>query len=188
MTKGLDPGAAYRRVVVELGPETRPRPLEVGSGVNEVGAWANGVAAARVALAHQLIGAARWMLDAARAHAIDREQFGRPVASFQAIRHKLAEALVAIEGAESVANACTDHVDPLLAAVAKSLAGKAARTTATHAQQVLAGIGFTTDHDFHRWLKRALVVDTVFGSATSIPGEIGHQLLAAGGAPRLMEL
>ena len=132
-----------------------------------------------MALAHQLIGASRWMLDAARTHAIDRTQFGRSVASFQAVRHKLAESLVAIEGADSVAGACTDDVDPLLAAVAKSLAGKAARTTATHAQQVLAGIGFTTDHEFHLWLKRTLVVDTVFGSASSIPTEIGYALLAA---------
>ena len=128
------------------------------------------------------------MLDAARTHALDREQFGRPVASFQAVRHKLAESLVAIEGADSVAGACTDDVDPLLAAVAKSLAGKAARTSATHAQQVLAGIGFTTDHEFHLWLKRTLVVDTLFGSASSIPTEIGYQLLAAGSAPRLLEL
>ena len=143
-----------------------------------------GVAAARVALAHQLIAASRWMLDAARTHAIDRTQFGRSVASFQAVRHKLAESLVAIEGADSVAGACTDDVDPLLAAVAKSLAGKAARTSATHAQQVLAGIGFTTDHEFHLWLKRTLVVDTVFGSASSIPTEIGAELLARGAARR----
>ena len=141
-----------------------------------------------MALAHQLIAASRWMLDAARTHAIDRTQFGRSVASFQAVRHKLAESLVAIEGADSVAGACTDDVDPLLAAVAKSLAGKAARTSATHAQQVLAGIGFTTDHEFHLWLKRTLVVDTVFGSASSIPTEIGAELLAAGRAPRLLEL
>jgi alkylation response protein AidB-like acyl-CoA dehydrogenase len=150
------------------------------------------VAAARVALAHQLIASSRWMLDAARTHAIDREQFGRPVASFQAVRHKLAESLVAIEGADSVTGACTiqvgGDVDPLLAAVAKSLAGKAARTSATHAQQVLAGIGFTTDHEFHLWLKRTLVVDTVFGSASSIPTELGDALLAAGTAPRLLEL
>ena len=187
-TSGLDPGAAYRRVRVELGPDSQTRSRGVESGMNEVDAWGRGVAAARVALAHQLISSARWMLEAARTHAIDRSQFGRPVASFQAVRHKLAEALVAIEGAQSVAHACTDDVDPLLAAVAKSLAGKAARTAATHAQQVLGGIGFTTDHEFHRWLKRVLVVDTVFGSATSLPTEIGRQLLAAGGAPRLIEL
>ncbi|MET0661554.1 MAG: acyl-CoA dehydrogenase family protein [Ilumatobacteraceae bacterium] len=179
---GLDPGAPYRRLVIDLPADA------LGSRWDGSGVWEAAVAAGRVALAHQLIGGARWMLDAARTHAVDREQFGRSVASFQAVRHKLAESLVAIEGAASVANACTDDVDPLLAAVAKSLAGKAARTTATHAQQVLAGIGFTTDHEFHRWLKRTLVVDTVLGSSSSIPTEIGNELLARGGAPRLLEL
>jgi alkylation response protein AidB-like acyl-CoA dehydrogenase len=192
----LDPGSAYRRLVMDLpadafgsfgvGAETNRSSFGVGAGTNR--AWDGAVAAGRVALAHQLIGGARWMLDAARTHAVDREQFGRSVASFQAVRHKLAESLVAIEGAASVTNACNDDVDPLLAALAKSLAGKAARTTATNAQQVLAGIGFTTDHEFHRWLKRTLVIDTVLGSSSSIPTEIGAELLARGGAPRLLEL
>ena len=198
----LDPGSPYRRLVMDLpadafgsfgagagtnrgsfgvGAETNRGSFGVGAETNR--AWDGAVAAGRVALAHQLIGGARWMLDAARAHAVDREQFGRSVASFQAVRHKLAESLVAIEGAASVTNACNDDVDPLLAALAKSLAGKAARTTATNAQQVLAGIGFTTDHDFHRWLKRTLVIDTVLGSSSSIPTEIGAELLARGGAP-----
>ena len=93
-----------------------------------------------------------------------------------------------IEGAAAVAEAADDPVDPLLAALAKSLAGQAARATATHAQQVLAGIGFTTDHPFQRWLKRALVLDVVLGSSTSLPGEIGAELLRRGDAPRLVEL
>ena len=192
----LDPGSSYRRLVLALPADafgsfgaragTNRSSFGVGAGTNR--AWESAVAAGRVALAHQLIGGARWMLDAARTHAVDREQFGRSVASFQAVRHKLAESLVAIEGAASVTNACNDDVDPLLAALAKSLAGKAARTTATNAQQVLAGIGFTTDHEFHRWLKRTLVIDTVLGSSSSIPTEIGAELLARGGAPRLLEL
>jgi len=177
----LDPGRPFRRIRVELDGASCT-PVDVSAG------WPTGVAAARAALAHQLIAGARTMLDQAREHAIDREQFGRPVASFQAVRHKLAEALVAIEGAAAVADVCTDDTDPLVATLAKSLAGKAARTTATHAQQVLAGIGFTTDHPFHLWLKRTLVLDTLFGSSTSLPGEIGAELLARGHAPRLVEL
>jgi alkylation response protein AidB-like acyl-CoA dehydrogenase len=106
------------------------------------------------------------------------------------VRHRLAESLVAIEGAAPVAAAAVEDAtaDPLLAATAKSLAGRAARVTGGHAQQVLAGIGFTTDHPFHRWLKRTMVLDTVFGSARTIPAEIGHTLLASRRAPRLVEL
>ena len=58
---------------------------------------------------------ARWhrraMLALARQHALDRVQFGRPVASFQAVRHRLAETLVAIEGAEATLSAATDNLD-----------------------------------------------------------------------------
>ena len=167
----LDPGHAYRRARVEL-EAAAVIPL-AGAGT-----WGDAVVAARVALAHQLVAAARTMLELARQHTLDRVQFGRPIASFQAVRHKLAASLVEIEGAAAAAGAAVEDADPLVAAVAKSLAGHAARTTATHAQQVLAGVGFTTDHVFHRWLKRVLVLDVLWGSATSLPADIGADLLA----------
>jgi alkylation response protein AidB-like acyl-CoA dehydrogenase len=151
-------------------------------------AWRDGVRDARTALAHQLIGASRRMLGLAQAHAMDRIQFGRSIASFQAVRHKLAESLVAIEAAAAAADAAVGVPDDLMAALAKSLAGKAARVTATQAQQVLAGIGFTTEHPFHRFLKRTMVIDTLFGSARTLPAEIGRALLAQRNAPRLIEL
>ena len=128
------------------------------------------------------------MLDLARAHAVDRIQFGRSIASFQAVRHKLAESLVAIEAAAAVADAAVEDPTTSSAAVAKSLAGKAARVTAAHAQQVLAGIGFTTEHPFHLLLKRTMVIDTLFGSARTLPVEIGRTLVARRTAPRLVEL
>ena len=178
---GLDPDAAYRRIRAELdGSDTTTATV--------TGSWATAVAAAQVALAHQLTGAARTMLEEARQHAVDREQFGRPVATFQALRHKLAEAFVQIEGAAAAADVWDEGADPLIAALAKSLAGQAARTTATNSQQVLAGIGFTTDHSFHRWLKRSLVVDQLFGSAATLPAVIGKDLIHRGEAPRLVEL
>ncbi len=179
--QGVDPGHAYRRLSMEIEADALT-PLATR------GTWEAAVAAAQVALAHQLMGGARWMLAEARQHAIDRVQFSRPVASFQAIRHRLAESLVQIEGAASVAQGCLHDPEPILAALAKSLAGQAALTTATHAQQVLAGIGFTSEHQFHRWMKRALVIDTLFGSASSLPAEIGNKLLSHGSAPRLIQL
>ena len=178
----LDPGRSYRRASADLS-------VEDAAVVLATDAWDDAVRDARVALAHQLIAGSRSMLELARQHAVDRVQFGRPVASFQAVRHKLAEVLVAIEGAATVADACLgDECDPLVATVAKSLAGAAARLTGANAQQVLAGIGFTTDHPFHLSLKRMTVVDTLFGSAHTLPAEIGRSLLASRGAPRLVDL
>lgn len=178
---GLDPARAYRRARIEVA-------VADVSTVETDGTWTDAVALARTALAHELIASARTMLDHARSHAVDRVQFGHPVSGFQAVRHKLAESLVHIEAAAAATDVCGPGGDPLIPALAKSLAGKAARTSAGNAQQVLAGIGFTTEHPFHRWLKRSLVVDMLFGSASSLPAEIGHDLLARGGAPRLVEL
>ena len=176
---GIDPAGAFQRVEARLG-RTAPRAVS--------GSWAEALGAGRHALAHQLVAASRWMLAVAREHALSRVQFDRPVSSFQAIRHKLAEALVEIEAAASVAAAASDAADPLLDMLAKSLAGKAALTAARHAQQVLAGIGFTDEHPFQLRLKRVLVLDAVLGSAASLPADIGRALLAEGTAPKLIEL
>ena len=178
---GIDPGHAYRHMSARV-PTDAMTPLETE------GNWQTATTAARMALAYQLLGGARWMLEEARQHAVDRVQFGRPVASFQAIRHKLAESLALIEGAQSVAEACLRTPNPLLAALAKSLAGQAALTTATHAQQVLAGIGFTAEHSFHLALKRTLVLDTLYGSSKWLPTEIGRDLLIYGDVPRPIRL
>jgi alkylation response protein AidB-like acyl-CoA dehydrogenase len=72
--------------------------------------------------------------------------------------------------------------------LAKSLAGRAARIAATQCQQVLAGVGFTAEHPFHRYLARTVVLDRVLGSAAELPAQIGAELAAAGAIPRLAEL
>jgi hypothetical protein len=152
------------------------------------GAWDDAVALARRAVAHEIAGASRTMLDLARTHALERVQFGRPVARFQAVRHKLAEALVAVETLDAVLGAAADEPSVTTAALAKAAAGRTARIVATHAQQVLAGIGFTTDHAFHRSFKRTIVLDGLFGSADTVTRELGRTLLASGDVPTLVEL
>ena len=67
------------------------------------------------------------------------------------MRHRLAETLVAIEAADAVLDAAWEDGVAGTAAVAKALAGRGARTASRHCQQVLAGIGFTTEHEFHRY-------------------------------------
>ena len=178
---GIDPDRAYRHLSIRVRPDELA-PIETD------GDWQTAMTAGRMALAHQLIAGARWMLSEARQHALDRVQFGRPVASFQAIRHKLAESLVLIEGAESLAGASLRDPDPMLAGLAKSMAGQAALTTAAHAQQVLAGIGFTAEHRFHLWFKRMLVLDALLDSSQSLPTEIGRDLMIYGTVPRLIQL
>lgn len=143
------------------------------------------VAAGRLALGWWLVGTSRTMLSLARTHALDRTQFGKPVASFQAVRHRLAETLVAIEGAEATLLAASDDLGSLLA---KAAAGKAALIAARHCQQVLGGIGFTAEHDLHRHIRRALVLDGLLGSTRELTCEAGALIRSSGSAPRLVNL
>jgi hypothetical protein len=143
---------------------------------------------ARRALGWWLVGSARAMLALARQHALDRVQFGKPIASFQAVRHRLAETLVAIEGAEATLGLPgTDNPD-LTGMLAKAAAGKAALTAAKHCQQVLGGIGFTAEHDLQHHIKRALVLDGLLGSSRELTKKAGAGLRARGTAPRLADL
>jgi len=154
----------------------------------EHGAWDRAVVAAQRALGHQILGSGRRMLALARDHAIERVQFGHPVASFQAVRHRLAEAFVALEAADAALVAAWDEPGELTGALAKSLAGRAGRVAAAASQQVLAGIGFTAEHELHRHVRRVAALDGLFGSSASLPRSIGAQLVAARTVPRLIEL
>src|SRR6185369_10513194 len=151
-------------------------------------AWSSAVALGQRAVAHHTAGACRAMLDLARTHALQREQFGRPIARFQAVRHRLAEALVAVEALDATLTAARDDPGPETAALAKAVAGRTSRTVSRHCQQVLAGIGFTTEHRFHRYLKRTMVLEGLFGSADQIVLDVGRRLLATRHVPTLIEL
>lgn len=145
--------------------------------------------AGRRALGWWLAGASRAMLSLARRHAVDRVQFGRRISSFQAVRHRLAETLVAIEGAEATLQvADVQPGDDLAALLAKAAAGQAALTTARHCQQVLGGIGFTAEHRLHHHVKRSLVLDGLLGNARELTREAGKAVHDAGSAPRLAHL
>jgi hypothetical protein len=150
--------------------------------------WESAVSLGRRAIGHQTAGACHAMLDLACTHASERVQFGRPVARFQAVRHRLADALVAVEALEATLATAADAPDPETAALAKAVAGRTARTVAAHCQQVLAGIGFTTDHPFHRYLKRTIALDGLFGSADEIVVAIGRDLLTTRRVPTLIDL
>jgi hypothetical protein len=150
--------------------------------------WSAAVVLARVALGHELVGAARKMLELGCDHALERVQFGQPIATFQAVRHRLADTLVAIETAEAALSAAWEDESPQTAAMAKALAGKAARTASRHGQQVLAGIGFTTEHPFHRFVRRVLVLDELFGAARTLTRTLGDDLLRTRQLPPLLPL
>lgn len=155
---------------------------------SEAADWRTAVTLAQLAIGHELVGAARTMLGLAREHALERIQFGRPISEFQAVRHRLADTLVAIETADTVLAAAWEDRSPKTAAMAKALAGRGARTAARHCQQVLAGIGFTTEHALHRYVRRTLVLDELFGPARSLTLALGTELLRTRRLPALLPL
>jgi hypothetical protein len=178
--QGVDPDAGFRAVRVQA--------ATVDAKHLDAASWDAAVALGRRAIAHQMAGACRAMLALARTHALERLQFGRPIAQFQAVRHRLADALVAVEALEAAASAAGDQPNAETASLAKAFAGRAARSVAAHCQQVLGGIGFTTEHAFHRFLKRVLLLEGLFGSTDEIVVSLGRRLLAARKVPTLIEL
>jgi len=178
--RGVDPDAGLRAV--------RVHGSAAGATRLDPAVWPKAVALGRRAVAYQIAGAGRTMLDLARTHALERVQFGRPIARFQAVRHRLADALVAVEALEAALTAAREEPNPDTAALAKAVAGRTAHTVARHCQQVLAGIGFTTEHSFHRFLMRVLAFEGIFGSADAIVLDIGRRLLAERRVPTLIEL
>ncbi len=128
------------------------------------------------------------MLNLACAHALERIQFARPIARFQAVRHRLADALVAVESLEASLDAARETPNADTAALAKAVAARTARSVASHCQQVLAGVGFTAEHPFHRFLKRTMALEGLFGSADEIVVDVGRRLLAERRVPTLIEL
>ena len=178
--RGIDPAAGLHAVRVEAAAP--------GATRLDPAAWRTAVAFGRRAVTHQIAGASRTMLDLARGHALERMQFARPIARFQAVRHRLADALVAVEALEASLTAAREEPSPDTAALAKAIAGRTAHSVARHCQQVLAGVGFTTEHPFHRLLKRTLALEGLFGSADAIALDTGRRLLAERRVPTLIEL
>jgi hypothetical protein len=139
--------------------------------------WEGALGRGRLALGHELVGAGRAMLELARLHALERVQFGRPIAAFQAVRHRLAEAFVGLEAAAALLDATWDDPSPEGAAMAKALAGRSARNAARHCQQVLAGIGFTSEHALHRYVRRVMVLDQLLGAGRELTRQLGVDML-----------
>ncbi len=137
---------------------------------------------AKVALAAEMMGGAQKVLETTVEYTKVREQFGRPIGSFQAVQHKCANMMVDVEGAKSavyyaawaVSNDAPDA--RTAAAVAKAAASDAYRRTAADGIQVHGGIGFTWEHDMHLYFKRAKSSEFTFGDA-NFNREIVAQLI-----------
>jgi alkylation response protein AidB-like acyl-CoA dehydrogenase len=137
--------------------------------------WATlrrGLDRALVGVSAELAGTAQRVLELSVEYAKVRQQFGRPIGTYQAISHRCADMLVAVESAKSLVYHAAWALDndvpeaPLAAAMAKAYASDAARSVAGGGLQVHGGIGFTWEHDIHLYLKRAKWGEATLGNAS----------------------
>ena len=135
---------------------------------------------ASMALALDQVGVAQWCLDTSVDYAKTRYQFGRAIGSFQAVKHKCADMLVAVEHARSAAYYAARVADDptefeIAAPLAKSVCSEAATSASAETIQILGGIGFTWEHDAHLYFKRAKTTALMFG-------DVRHQRRLLGAA------
>jgi alkylation response protein AidB-like acyl-CoA dehydrogenase len=185
VVRGVDGDGAESLYAVELG-DARPAAETAMDCTREVGwlrfdrtpaarqggadAVARFVDFGAMAYAAEMLGLAQAALDLSVAYAKEREQFGRPIGSFQAVKHRCADMLVDVEGMRSAvyyaAWAIGADVDASVAAsTAKTWCSDASRRVMASTLQVHGGIGFTWEHDAHLFLKRSQLDEVSFGDA-----------------------
>ena len=130
-----------------------------------------------------LVGAADRLIEMAAGYAVERHQFGRPIGSFQAVKHLLADAFVKVEMARPAVYRAAwsiDEEEPSAvrdASMAKACAADAAMLASRSALQVHGAIGYTWEHDLHLWMKRVWGLARVWGDAASHRASVFSALL-----------
>jgi len=148
-------------------------------------AWSAAVAKGRWALAAELVGIGKRVVADAVSYTCERKQYGKAIGSFQALQHRMAGAYATVIGASHGAHEAAVLGTPWPALVAKATAGRAAEEACTQAQQCYGAIGFTWEHDFHRYLRRTFVLDRLLGDWRTLESEIGNELLATKVVPKI---
>jgi alkylation response protein AidB-like acyl-CoA dehydrogenase len=161
-----EPAMDRTRSLARLSVEGRPA-LRLGDGRAVEALWDRVV----TALCAEMLGGAARVLETTVEYAKDRVQFGRPIGSFQAVKHRCADMLVDVEGMRSAAYYAAWAVgagDPDAAAAAsaaKVWCSEASRRVMGSGLQVHGGIGFTWEHDLHLFVKRAQLDQVSYGDA-----------------------
>ena len=178
----VDPGAAGldRRVLPTLDQTRKLARLEfdavpgrlIGAPGEAAGMLARTLDVAAIALAAEQLGGAQQALDMAVGYAKTRHQFGRPIGSFQAIKHRCADLLLEVESLRSAvqyaAAAVAENSDeiPVVASLVKAYASDVYFHVAAENIQLHGGIGFTWEHDAHLYFKRAKASELFLGDAS----------------------
>lgn len=181
--ESIDMSRRLYRVEWTPGDATRICTADAGRAI-----WAEVLNRAGVALAAQLLGLAARMLDLGVDHSANRKQFGKPVGSFQAVKHQLADVAVKIEFARPVlfrAAYAMQKNDPrraLYVSHARLAAGEAARLAARRSIQVHGAMGYTWEADLQMFMKRAWALDASWGDRAFHKSRVAAAVLGEGAA------
>jgi alkylation response protein AidB-like acyl-CoA dehydrogenase len=185
-------GADLTRALHRIMPADRDTTPRGDAGAVGVPAAVRWQALALALVCADAVGAMSGALAGAVAHAQVREQFGRPVGSFQAVQHLCADQLVSIEAARSVtwhAAWAVDSLDPAealhAARVAKAWCAEVGREVCEAAVQVWGGLGMTWECDAHRYLRRVLLDRALFGDERVHLAAIADRQIALAGREAL---
>lgn len=129
----------------------------------------------RVAVAAELCGALNGALDSVLEHVKSREQFGRPLGSFQGVQHRLASAAVQIEAARWLTLKAAQRIDRMDAAAALGYAQNVATKIGYDLHQFMGAMGLTLEHPLHRWTYRVRLLRSLRGGATGSFRELADQ-------------
>lgn len=167
---------------LKISQDLDTNPLEIAHGDQVTEAFDRALDMGRIAIAAEAVGAAQACLSRTLDYVRERVQFGRKIGSFQAVKHQLADVMVANEAAISAVYfaACAASETPQdlasMAALAKVEASEALSHAAGRMIQLHGGIGFTWEHDAHLYFKRARGTATLFGSNSSLDEVIATSL------------
>jgi alkylation response protein AidB-like acyl-CoA dehydrogenase len=174
---------------VSLDDVSLPQDARLGDGADATRGLERVVDRALVLISAEMLGGAEKCLETAVEYAKQRVQFGKPIGVHQAIKHKCADMLFAVEAARSItyyaAWAARERATDagVLASMAKSTAGDAYRRAAADNLQIHGGVGFTWEYDCHLYLRRARSDDAWFGSAAFHRERIASRLVAPAREP-----
>ena len=145
----------------------------------EIGADPGLADTAAILLAAEQIGAAARCLDLTVAYTKDRVQFGRPIGSFQALKHRMADLYVAVQSARAVVGDAVAEPSPTSAALARFAASEAFSKVAAEAVQMHGGIAITWEHDIQLYFKRAHGSAQLLGSPREHLRRLESEVLSA---------
>lgn len=172
--RGFDPASSLHRVCLEVSiAETQERKCD----------WTAAIAAGRRALAAELVGNGSAMLDIAVDHVRQRTQFGRPVGANQSPRHRLAQCYAQLAGARELIDVAWNTGASWDAWVAKTYAGHASDATSRACLQLCGAIGLTSEHPLGSYVKRARILDALYGGWRESTHGIGMTLLRTESIP-----